>query len=112
MLDAALRGDIRLVSSFALLEELEEVLMEHFGFAARIASAVRAEVEAIADVVDPVDVPKACRDPDDDQVLAAAAVGRAEAIVSGVKDLLVLEDYVGIPILTPAQFDRRRTERH
>lgn len=112
LLDAALKGEIRLVSSFALLHELEEVLMERFGFSARIASAVRAEVESVADVVDPVDIPKVCRDPDDDQVLAAAVDAGAEAIVSGDKDLLALAEHAGIPILTPAQFERRRTDGH
>jgi predicted nucleic acid-binding protein len=44
------------------------------------------------------------RDPDDDNVLAAANAGRCEAIVTGDKDLLVLGEFAGIPILTPRQF--------
>lgn len=46
----------------------------------------------------------ACRDPDDDHVLALAVSGLADAIVSGDADLLVLHPFQGIRILTPRQF--------
>ena len=45
-----------------------------------------------------------CRDPDDDAVLSAAFEGRADVIVTGDEDLLVLEDYEGIGIVTPRAF--------
>jgi predicted nucleic acid-binding protein len=44
-----------------------------------------------------------CRDADDDAVLACALAARADLIVSGDKDLLVLQAFQGIPILTAAQ---------
>ena len=51
------------------------------------------------------------RDPDDDAVLATALAGRAEIIVTGDDDLLVLKAYQGIRILSPRGFleflDRR-----
>jgi len=40
------------------------------------------------------------RDPDDDQILAAAVSGNADLIVTGDQDLLVLGDYRQIPIVT------------
>lgn len=43
------------------------------------------------------------RDPDDDAVLACAQAGRANFIVSGDQDLLVLQQWQGIPILKAAQ---------
>ena len=106
LLDAALKGEIELITSFALLQELEEVLIDRFEFTPRIAAATRAELESIADVVDPVDVPRVCRDPDDDQVLAAAVDAEAKVIVSGDKDLLALNEHRSIAILSPAQFER------
>jgi len=44
-----------------------------------------------------------CRDPDDDAVLACALAAQVDLIVSGDADLLVLEQFEGIRIVTPAQ---------
>ena len=46
-------------------------------------------------------------DPDDDAVLACAVAARAEVIVSGDSDLLNLESYEDIPIITAAQLVAR-----
>ena len=45
-----------------------------------------------------------CRDPRDDKFLEVALAGEAAAIISGDKDLLVLNPWHGTPILTPAAF--------
>jgi len=45
-----------------------------------------------------------CRDPNDDMVLECAMVSGAQAIVTGDKDLLVLDPYNGIRIVTPMEF--------
>ena len=45
-----------------------------------------------------------CRDPDDDEVLALAIAAQADLIIiSGDKDLFALQQFNGIPILSPAQ---------
>jgi len=44
------------------------------------------------------------RDPKDDKFLELAVNGRADVIVSGDADLLVLDRFRGIPIITPAAF--------
>ncbi len=46
----------------------------------------------------------ACRDPKDDKYLALAHESKAACIVTGDKDLLDLNPYRGIAILTPRQF--------
>ena len=64
-----------------------------------------ALVMALGEVVDlPETIPRICRDPDDDRLIACAVVGEADVIVSGDDDLLALERVGGIPILTAAQF--------
>jgi predicted nucleic acid-binding protein len=45
-----------------------------------------------------------CRDPNDDMVLECAVAAGAQCVVSGDKDLLVLNPYNGIRIVSPAEF--------
>ncbi|MEO8899856.1 MAG: putative toxin-antitoxin system toxin component, PIN family [Candidatus Dormibacter sp.] len=45
------------------------------------------------------------REPDDNQVLAIAVVGRADVIVTGDADLLALGTFEGVAIMTVAKFD-------
>jgi putative PIN family toxin of toxin-antitoxin system len=49
----------------------------------------------------------ACRDPKDDKFLALALSIKADCIITGDKDLLVLHPFREIPILTPADFLNR-----
>lgn len=56
------------------------------------------EIVSPAPLIDPV-----CRDTDDDSVLACAKAAKANLIVSGDQDLLVLQAFEGIPIVTAVQ---------
>jgi putative PIN family toxin of toxin-antitoxin system len=49
-------------------------------------------------------VVKLCRDPDDDKLLEITIAGGADCLVTGDQDLLVLDPFQGVPILTPAAF--------
>ena len=106
ILVAATRGRIQIVTSPVLLDELEDLLVEKFRFSADAARATRTEIEALADVVEPGDLPDVCRDPDDNEVLGAAATGAAEVIVTGDRDLLELSSFEDIRLLRPAQYAR------
>lgn len=109
------RGLTRLICSPALLAELDDVL----GRAKFDAILIRAntsrqralaEVRQLAEVIQPPSLAQPiCRDPDDDEVLALARAGRADLIVSGDADLLVLRQFEGIPILDPAKALQRLT---
>lgn len=107
LLQHAIQGRIRPVTSTRLLDELEELLERRFGFSPVAAAETRSEFEVLAEVVELIDVPRVCRDPDDDEVLAAAVLGRVTAIVTGDQDLLDLGMHDGIEILTPGFFARR-----
>jgi hypothetical protein len=50
---------------------------------------------------------RACRDPRHDKFLEVAVHGRADAIVTGDQDLLVLNPFRGIAILTPRDYVQR-----
>ena len=47
---------------------------------------------------------KACRDPKDNKVLDCAFAAKADFIITGDKDLLVLSPFHKIPITTPNEF--------
>ena len=55
-------------------------------------------------VANPADIIPLSRDSDDDYILALAQRERAEYVISGDKDLLVLQ-VPELPILTPAEFE-------
>jgi putative PIN family toxin of toxin-antitoxin system len=72
-----------------------------------IAPAARerlAHLMAVAELVAISERFAACRDPKDDKFLELAVNGRADLIVTGDNDLLVLDPFRGIPIVTPAIF--------
>jgi predicted nucleic acid-binding protein len=61
-------------------------------------------VLAAAELVTITDRTTACRDPKDDKFLELAVNGRANLIISGDADLLALNPFREIPIVTPATF--------
>ncbi|MEL7535272.1 MAG: putative toxin-antitoxin system toxin component, PIN family, partial [Bacteroidota bacterium] len=50
------------------------------------------------------ELPDICRDHDDNNVLQLAESTYAEYLITGDKDLLVLEDYKGIKVMNPRRF--------
>ena len=58
----------------------------------------------IAEMIPVVRVVRACRDPRDDKFLEVAVNGRADLIITGDRDLLELDPFMGIGILTPAAY--------
>ena len=113
LLERVRAGTLAIVSSPALLIELTEVIgRAKFDVILVRSNTSRAqalaEVRRLAEVIDPPPLAQpVCRDPDDDAVLALAVAARVELIVSGDGDLLALQAFDGIPILTPAQALKR-----
>lgn len=105
-----LSGDCIALTTEALLGELESVIRRP-KFSAALAKFGRTADEIltlhrrVAEIVTPAEIPAdAVRDPKDRVVLACALGGKADFIVSGDKDLLVLEQYEAIPIMSASQF--------
>lgn len=108
LIDAARTGRIELVSSAALLAELQGVLARE-KFAKQLARRGLPVADlfdgyaALATIVIPALIPPTIiRDPADDQVLAAAFAAQVDAIVSGDAHLLDLNTFRGIEIITAA----------
>lgn len=95
-----------LLKSRATERQFFEVLARPY-FASLIAPAASAwlkELMATAEAVTIAERIVACRDPTDDKFLELAVNGRADLIVSGDGDLLVLNPFRNIPIIKPAVF--------
>lgn len=103
VLEAWVQDEIQVLASPAILREYSEVLRELGGKKKnlRLADAWIIHVFNQAILIDVRSSFRSCRDPDDDMYLACAIDGGADAIVSGDKDLLALDAFNGIPIVTP-----------
>lgn len=109
LIEAALNGDVLSLTSHSLNLEFERVLgypriekaLLKRGLSRHDLSTQFAFLNQVVEVT-PLVLPVS-RDPDDDAVLACALAARADFIVSGDQDLLVLGQWVGIPILSAVQ---------
>ena len=63
---------------------------------------------AYAEAVEVLRPINGCRDPKDDKFLELAVNGLADLIVTGDADLLSMNPFLGIPIVTPALFVKLR----
>jgi uncharacterized protein len=95
--------------SLELLEELSDVLGRE-KFDRFVTSDERDEfLETFVEramLVEVIERVQECRDPKDDKILELALNGQAEYIVSGDKDLLVLNPFRGVKIVTAEEFLR------
>lgn len=113
LLEHVRAGTLGLVSSPALLAELEIVIgRPKFDVILSRSNTSRedalAEVRQLAELIEPPPLAlPVCRDPDDDAVLALALAAQVDLIVSGDDDLLALTQFQGVPIVTSAEAVQR-----
>lgn len=109
LLEEVRNGCIALITNPTLLAELTDVIgRAKFEAILKRTHTSReqalAQVRQLAEVIDPPPLKRRVwRDPDDDAVLALALASTADWIVSGDDDLLVLQTFEGIAIITPIQ---------
>lgn len=90
-----------LATSDALLQELEATLRDKFVVTPSVSAFLdlfRASVRVVE--AKALETP-VCRDAADDVVLATAVAAKADVIVTGDQDLLVLRSYEHISIVSP-----------
>lgn len=96
--------EARLLISDPLMEELARVLARR-KFDRYVTLEERQDfIRLLARIAEPVPILRrirACRDPNDDMILELATNGRADLVVTGDADLLVLHPFEGIPIRPP-----------
>jgi uncharacterized protein len=62
------------------------------------------ELMAAAELVEITERIATCRDPKDGKFLELAVNGHADVLITGDSDLLALNPFRGVPIITPADF--------
>ncbi|MFZ0484892.1 MAG: putative toxin-antitoxin system toxin component, PIN family [Desulfobacterales bacterium] len=92
-----------------LCDELLGEILRNLRLKIKLSAKVVDDIDALlmeqASMIDPLPLsPDICRDPDDVKILGLAVAANANYIVSGDKDLLVLKEFQGIPILNPRAF--------
>lgn len=98
----------RIVTSEAVLQEFEEVIFRQkfnkyfLNDTERIEAINRIESNSL--IYFPKTNISACRDPKDNKFLELAVTANATCIISGDKDLLILNPFEHIPILSAAGF--------
>ena len=117
LIQAWSEGLFDLVISEAIITEIERVISEH-----RLKKLFNISNDHIASLVELLRrncilVPGSSMvtgavpaDPTDEMFITAALDGNADVIVSGDKDLLEIESFQGVAILTPRQFHDRIQE--
>jgi putative PIN family toxin of toxin-antitoxin system len=105
-------GSCELCASMETIEELKEVLQRkrfdrysNFSDRMEFVRVIQAQVTNIAVTRIELDLAAGlCRDVKDEKFLALCLAAGADALVSSDHDLLILNPWNGIPILTPAEF--------
>jgi putative PIN family toxin of toxin-antitoxin system len=98
------------VSSEYVLEEVTRALAyprisQKYRVSRERAEAVTASLALLLDLVKPTGLAhRLSRDPKDDPLLACAAQGGADYLVTGDNDLLALKAFRGIRIVSPSAF--------
>jgi len=98
-------NDFEIVISEWILAEVREKLRKKFGVP---SSEVKELIDFLRNNLSYIEpkgeMPRVCRDKDDNNILRLASFAKAEVIITGDKDLLILQSYLKTIILTPRQF--------
>ncbi len=108
LLEKAIKGEIQIVLSDEIIEELKGVLEgRKFNYSSDITDLTIKELTSFAEIIKPKKTQKFIKnDPEDNQVLECAEEAIADFIVSGDVHLLEIKEFKGTKILTPKMFLR------
>lgn len=101
-------GDDTLLISKPLLDELLSTLARKFSRDSEALSQVAVMAADMAELVEPKHTVEIFKDDSDNRVLECAESGRADAIVTGDKEMLLLKRYQGIPLISLRDYLSRK----
>jgi len=107
LLIRARKRQFQLLISPYILREFDKVLSEKFLSSERQIKEAHQLILEATHLVEPPSslVTGVCRDPDDDQILSCAVDAKVDYLVSGDSDLLELQEFQGIKIVSPKAFE-------
>ena len=98
-------SDHEIVLSDDLLDEILRNLRHKIKLATNLVDNIGELLREYSNKSNPIPLASdVCRDPDDVKILGSAVASNADYIVTGDKDLLILESFQGIPIIDPRSF--------
>lgn len=108
VLSSVVAGQVTACATPEIIDEYHEIVAEMIRRKqGRLRADILAPLVQVLEIIEPHTHVALSRDPDDDKFLGCAKDSKALYIVSGDKDLLVLEHFEGIEILTAKAFCQR-----
>ncbi|NUN23896.1 MAG: putative toxin-antitoxin system toxin component, PIN family [Candidatus Jettenia caeni] len=99
-----IEGNDALLISREIIKEVLEVLSTKFHRGREAISHVAVYLSDIAQVVNPTKRIRVFKDDPDNRILECALFGKADAIVTGDKEMLKLKEYKGIKIISLKEY--------
>ena len=105
ILSAVVCQKITACATAEIINKYEEIVQEMVSRKqGHIHKAILSPLIKAMEIIEPVTHVEICRDPDDNKFLECAKDSHALYIVSGDKDLLVIEQFGNIQIVTAKEF--------
>lgn len=105
ILDAVVDGKVKACASLEIVSEYQEIVEEMINRKqGHINRNLLSPFIQKLELVQPIPNINICRDPDDNKFLECAKDSGSVYIVSGDKDLLVIQTFEGIRIITAKEF--------
>ena len=105
VLSSVVAGEMTACATAEIINEYEAFVHEMIDRKqGHISKKILTPLITAMEIIEPITQIEICRDPDDNKFLGCAKDSRALYIVSGDKDLLVIEKYENIQIITAKEF--------
>jgi putative PIN family toxin of toxin-antitoxin system len=111
ILDLISKNKISIIYTQSILYEINQVLRRPKFEVVDPEKIVGLIIKA-GKSIETVEIINDCRDPDDNKFLECALAGNASHIITGDKDLLTLNPWKGINILSPREFLEQEKQHH
>jgi len=107
-LELARKNKYKLFLSKKIIKELQDVLSQKFEISDRDITKIIQNIKSYTHIITAPSRVKMIRDPRDDMILDCAVAAMARYLVTGDKDLLVIEKHKQIEILTVNDFIEKK----